>query len=419
MREAVRSWTTLIAFFVSFVFFVVPSSAAAAGVPEPVAAALARARVPLDAAGIVVEPVESGSVVVSHRADVPMNPASTIKLVTSFAALDLLGPAFTFRTDFLLQGTLDHGVLDGNLVIHGGGDPKLTYERLWQAAHQLRARGLREIRGDVIIDRGYFAPVAHDPGKFDGESRRAYNVGIDAFLVNFQAVNFSVIPDGGGARVTMEPDLPNVQVVSRIALVQGACNDWRRALKVEFEENGLIATVVVSGNFPSECGEKTWPLALLDGPRYSEAAWRWVWSEAGGVLRGKVRAGATPPDARLFYRHDSEPLASLPDKGETGLSGRVLRVEQDGDVFGLREGCAQEIEALLVEFAGDKREPGDVAARTRKALHIPERDRIACRCHHDRNVFRGSHHGWHRNTAVNDDHVGREGDQFRCKPRKA
>jgi D-alanyl-D-alanine carboxypeptidase/D-alanyl-D-alanine-endopeptidase (penicillin-binding protein 4) len=153
--------------------------------------------------------------------------------------------------------------------------------------------------------------VAHDPGKFDGESRRAYNVGIDAFLVNFQAVNFTVIPDGGGgardhgARPAQRPGGEPHR------LVQGACNDWRRALKVEFEENGLIATVVISGNFPSECGEKTWPLALLDGPRYSEAAWRWVWSEAGGVLRGKVRAGATPPDARLFYRHDSEPLASL------------------------------------------------------------------------------------------------------------
>jgi D-alanyl-D-alanine carboxypeptidase/D-alanyl-D-alanine-endopeptidase (penicillin-binding protein 4) len=288
-----------------------PLTAAASNLPQPVAEALSRARVPADAAAIVVEPVDAGPVVINHRADVPMNPASTMKLVTSFAALDLLGPAFTFRTDFLVQGTLENGVLDGNLVIRGGGDPKLTYDRLWQAAHQLRSRGLREIRGDVIVDRSYFAPVAHDPGKFDGESRRAYNVGVDAFLVNFQAVNFTVLADGSGARVSAEPDLPNLQVMSRIAVVPGPCLDWRRNLKVEFEENGLIATVVVSGNFPAQCGEKTWPLAVLDGPRYSEAAWRWVWSEAGGVLRGKVRAGAAPPDAKLLYRHESEPLASL------------------------------------------------------------------------------------------------------------
>lgn len=280
-------------------------------IPEPVRAALARAGVPLDAASIIVEPVGSGTVAVSHRPDVPMNPASTMKLVTSFAAMDLLGPAFTFHTDFLVQGKLEGGVLDGNLVIRGGGDPKLTYDRLWQAAHQLRVRGLREIKGDVIIDRSYFAPVVHDPGKFDAEPRRAYNVGIDAFLVNFQAVNFTIIPEGSSARVAVEPDLPNVQVLSSIAVVPGACNNWRRDLKVEFEENGLVSTVAIRGNFPSECGEKTYPLALLDGPRYSEAAWRWVWSESGGVMRGKVRAGTAPADARLLYRHESEPLSTL------------------------------------------------------------------------------------------------------------
>ena len=291
------------------VFFAFP--ACAAQLPDTVRAALARAGVPPDAASIVVEPVVSGPVMVSHRADAPMNPASTMKLVTSFAALDLLGPAFTFRTDFLLQGTLDAGSLDGNLVIRGGGDPKLTYDRLWQAAHQLRARGLREIKGDVVVDRRYFAPLVHDPGKFDGDSRRAYNVGPDAFLVNFQAVNYTVVPDGASARVTIEPELPNLQVLSSIAVVPGPCDDWRRNLKVEFDEKGLIGTATIRGNFPAECGEKTWPLAFLDGPRYSESVWRWVWSEAGGVLRGKVRAGATPADARLFYRHESEPLSSL------------------------------------------------------------------------------------------------------------
>ena len=112
-----------------------PLAAFARDIPEPVRAALARANVPLDAVSILVEPVDTGTVVLSHRPDVPMNPASTLKLVTSFAAMDLLGPAFTFHTDFLVQGKLENGTLDGNLVIRGGGDPKLTYDRLWQAAH--------------------------------------------------------------------------------------------------------------------------------------------------------------------------------------------------------------------------------------------------------------------------------------------
>jgi serine-type D-Ala-D-Ala carboxypeptidase/endopeptidase (penicillin-binding protein 4) len=285
--------------------------AAAQGLPEPVRAALTRAGVPAAAASVVVEPVDDGPAVVSHEARTPVNPASVMKLVTTFAALELLGPAFTFHTDFLLEGALAGGVLDGNLVIRGGGDPKLTYDALWKVVHELRARGLREIRGDIVIDRGYFAPSSYDPARFDNEPRRAYNVGVDALLVNFQAINFTVVPAGPGARVIAEPDLPNLQISSRIKLTLEPCNDWRRNIKVAFDEAGLVANAEFTGTFSADCGEKSWPLAILDGPRYTEAMLRWLWSETGGVLRGKVRSGLVPASAVLFLRHESEPLASL------------------------------------------------------------------------------------------------------------
>ncbi|MGZ5660646.1 MAG: D-alanyl-D-alanine carboxypeptidase/D-alanyl-D-alanine endopeptidase [Usitatibacter sp.] len=288
-----------------------PAFAADRDVPAPVREALARAGVPLSAASIVVQPVEGGTPLVLHRATASMNPASVMKLLTSYAALELLGPAFTFHTDVLLAGELSGGVLQGDLVIRGGGDPKLTVERVWQLVHALRARGLREIRGDIVIDRGYFAPAPHDPGRFDNDPRRAYNVGPDALLVNFQVVNFHFIPDGALVRVVGEPDLPNVEVASRIRSAPGPCGPWRRGIQHEISEDGLIATAVFSGQFPSGCGEKTWALALFDGPRFTESVLRWTWSEAGGVLRGRVRAGPTPPAAALFYRQDSEPLADL------------------------------------------------------------------------------------------------------------
>ncbi len=284
---------------------------AMAALPAPVRDALAKAGVPESAVGAVVEPVASGPRLVSHQPDRPLNPASAMKLVTTFAALDLLGPAFTFRTDALVTGAVSGGVLEGDLVLKGGGDPKLTYERLWQLARQLRARGLREIRGDVILDRSYFAPVAHDPAKFDGESRRAYNVGPDALLLNFKAVDFRFIPDGAGVRVVGEPDFPNVEIASRVKLVKGPCNNWRHGLKYDIDENGLLATVVFSGTYPADCGEKAWPLSLFDPDRYAEAAFRWIWSETGGRFSGKVRAGAAPAGATLFLRFESEPLAAI------------------------------------------------------------------------------------------------------------
>ena len=285
--------------------------AALSQVPAPVQAALDRARVPAAAVGIVVAPADPGVPLVTHNALAPMNPASVMKVVTAYAALDLLGPAFTFRTDVLAAGELAGGVLSGDLHVRGGGDPKLTYERLWQLARQLRARGLREIRGDLVLDRGYFTVPPHDAGRFDQEPRRANNVGADALLVNFQVIDFRFVPDGKGVRVVPVPDLPSVEVASRIEATREPCGSWRAPLRYDVVENGLLATVVFSGRYSLECGEKSWPLAVLEPARFTEALFRWVWSEAGGILRGKVREGPVPSEARLLYRHESEPLASL------------------------------------------------------------------------------------------------------------
>ena len=287
------------------------AAAAARDLPEPVRDALARAGVPPSAVAAVVAPVERGTPLVEHNAAQPMNPASVMKLVTSFAALDLLGPAFTFGTDFYANAQIPGGVLEGDLFIRGGGDPKLTADRLWLALHELRSRGVREIRGDIVIDRSYFAPIIHDPGRFDDDPRRAYNVGADAFLVNFHAVEFRFVPEAGAVRVVAQPDLPNVEIASRIRPVPGPCTWWRGDLQHDFIENGLVATVVFSGNYPVACGENTWSLSVFDSAGFSESVLRWIWSESGGKLTGKVRAGGVPATARPLLHVESEPLANL------------------------------------------------------------------------------------------------------------
>ena len=298
-----RRWIALV--------LLVPAAAMAQSLPRAVREELRQAHVPLDAASVVVQDVDASRPLLAWHGTEPRNPASVMKIVTSLAALELLGPAFRFHTDVFARGELHDGVLDGDLVIRGGGDPKLTYEKLWQLAHQLRARGLRDIRGDVILDRSYFAPVAPDAGRFDGEPRRAYNVVPDPLLVNYQAVDFRFVPDGDRVRVVAEPDFPGLQVASRLKPAEGACGAWRRGMSYDVQESGLTSTVSFTGTYPAECGERTWPLALLDAPRYFEAAFRWVWKEAGGTIGGHFRMDSTPASAWLLYRHESEPLASI------------------------------------------------------------------------------------------------------------
>lgn len=165
------------------------ATVAAAPLPRDVAMLLKQAGIPRDAVGIEVREVGARKPLLSLNADHPMNPASTMKLLTTYAALDLLGPAYTWRTEAWLDGELKDGVLEGNLVLKGYGDPKFTVEQFWLWLTELRARGLREIRGDLVLDRSFFELPPHDPAAFDNDPVRAYNVGPDALLLNFNTLH--------------------------------------------------------------------------------------------------------------------------------------------------------------------------------------------------------------------------------------
>jgi len=150
---------------------------------------------PPSAFAIVVRPLGRIGVNIGFNDAVAMSPASTMKLVTTYAALDLLGPSFRWRTEVFTTSALHDDVLEGDLVIRGGGDPKLVVENLWSLVQRIRAYGVREIRGDVVLDRSAFEPQLHDPGQFDGDPLRPYNTGPDPLLLNFKTLTFGFVPD--------------------------------------------------------------------------------------------------------------------------------------------------------------------------------------------------------------------------------
>jgi D-alanyl-D-alanine carboxypeptidase/D-alanyl-D-alanine-endopeptidase (penicillin-binding protein 4) len=248
----------------------VSGAASADALPGPVAQALARAGVPQSAIGLYVQQVDAPRPSAIFNASKAMNPASAIKLVTTFAALDLLGPAYTWKTEAYLLGRLQGDVLDGDLLLKGYGDPKLTVENFWLFLRSLRARGLRDIRGDLVLDRSFFDVGEHDPAKFDGEGLRPYNVGADALLVNYKAVRFFFLPSetAQGVSVVPEPKLAQLEVASTVALRDGPCGDWRAGLKYELQQNAAGARASFSGSMPSSCGERVWNLAPLPHNQY-------------------------------------------------------------------------------------------------------------------------------------------------------
>ena len=291
------------------------NAAQAQNLPPEVEAALARAKVPREAlAAMVVDaaPAMNGksAPLLSHRANALVNPASVMKLVTTYASLELLGPAYTWATPVYVDGSISGGVLTGNLVIQGKGDPKLVLERLWLLLRRVQSLGIKTITGDILLDRSAFAVAALSPADFDGEPLRPYNAAPDALLVNYKSVVMTFVPNAGAgaAAVSFEPPLANVQTQGSVALSKTDCGDYRSALVADFSDPFRIS---FKGSYPAACGEKVWPIAYADPASYADRAIAGLWAEMGGKLGGRVREGRAPAGLKSAFEVSSPSLTEV------------------------------------------------------------------------------------------------------------
>lgn len=289
--------------FKGFLIFGLAAPTFGAELPRSVTLALRALDIPLSAVGVVVQEVGAPRPEVAINAQAAMDPASVMKLVTTYAALETLGPAYHWRTEAYLDGE--------DLVLRGSGDPKLDYEGFWMLLRNLRGRGLRDIRGDIVLDRSYFAPAQYTP--FDSDTYRPYNVTPDALLVNFKSLHFTFIPREDGVHIYAEPAIPGLTVVNRLkAGGEGACPEgraFRDLLHAEFQPRPPRASF--TGAYPASCGERDMNVALYEAGDYLEGLVRGLWTELGGTWSGKLREGRVSPSARLLYAHESEPLSEV------------------------------------------------------------------------------------------------------------
>jgi D-alanyl-D-alanine carboxypeptidase/D-alanyl-D-alanine-endopeptidase (penicillin-binding protein 4) len=202
------------------------------------------------------------------------------------------------------------------LILKGSGDPKLTLEQFWLLLRNVRERGIRHLDGDLVLDRSYFTHKAYDPGEFDAEPLRAYNVGPDALLVNFKAVRFHFVPQPGSdaVQVIAEPRPDPLEVVNRVRPTNGRCGDWKARINTEFARTTAprgALRAIFSGNYPVRCGERTWNIALFSHTDYVGGLFRQLWEELGGSWKGAAHDGQVPRGATLVYTHVSPPLADV------------------------------------------------------------------------------------------------------------
>ena len=295
-------WSGQLRFLGSLLLAAVFHTPAFAQLPLPVAQALDAAGIPDSHVALVVQPLDAEQPLIAHGSERALNPASVIKLLTTLAALDSLGPAYTFKTRVYTTGEIKGDTLHGNLILKGGGDPSLTLERFWLLLREVRARGIRHIEGDVLIDQSCYDLAPEDPAAFDQAPLRPYNAPPAALLVDFNTLSLRITPDNGGVRLSLDP--PGLPVRPTLRRTDGPCNHWSAKLDYDMAEGALR----VRGDYPASCGAQILRLSLLPPDQAVAAAFLALWAELGGSLGGEVLTAHLPEQARLLLEFDSQPL---------------------------------------------------------------------------------------------------------------
>ena len=313
-RMLLRASKLVCAALISLHVFNAPAAAADSPpvLPQAVRAVLELRKIPADSVSIQVDNLTSDETVLSWQADVARNPASVMKLLTTLVALDTLGPTYTWKTEAYLLGELRDGTLHGDLLLKGYGDPYLVTERMWRLQRGLRALGLTRIEGDLLIDDSWFNVEDYDPGAFDNEPLRAYNVAPNALMTNYKVLRYRFEPAGKKVSISVEPPLQNVEIVNRLTVRPGACRGYRRGIAINASEGH--DRITFSGRFPSGCKYYTLDRSALSHNAYTYGLFRSLWTEYGGSLTGGWKNALAPEDTAPDFVFDSLPLADVVSK---------------------------------------------------------------------------------------------------------
>jgi len=335
---------------------------ALAELPNAVSDALKKIGLSEDSVSVYVQalpdqPNQTQPPLIAHHDRVALNPASTMKLLTSYAGLALLGPSYRWKTEVYSDTKPINGVLEGNLYLKGYGDPTLMSVDFWRLLNSIRQLGIKEIKGDLIVDNSYFAVKLPASTNFDAEAARAYNASPSALTVNLKAISFRFDSDASQVTITPEPELVEVKVTNLLKVANVDCASWRNNLRYEVKPSTDGAQVTFRGEYAPNCAGRYLDLLALDENYYTLAFFRKIWRELGGSFSGKLHViqapNAMPSNNVKLLQQDSRALGQiLPDmnKWSNNLMARQLLLSIAGEKIGApatEESGAQQVNLWL------------------------------------------------------------------------
>ncbi|WP_206613590.1 D-alanyl-D-alanine carboxypeptidase/D-alanyl-D-alanine endopeptidase [Parahaliea mediterranea] len=303
------------------------------------------------ALGLAAIPLDGPGQAQYLNADTLMSPGSIVKVITTYAALEILGPNYRWDTTLLTDGRIEGEVLKGNLYLRFGGDPKLTIERLWTTLGELPGMGIRRIDGNLVLDGSHYRLAAGQPAFEDnGDNPNApFLVAPSPYLSNLNLQQFHLLADERGVRAWATPALPQVAIDNQVkAAPAGTCPGrddftWQPVASGD----GRI-TLTVSGTLPRNCRSSTY-LSLLPQATYSAALIRKLLTDYGVAITGQDALARAPDTARELASTTSPDLVTMVrdvNKWSSNVMARSLLLtigahtrgeqEQDDVAAGLR-----------------------------------------------------------------------------------
>ena len=295
------------------------TKASSDSLPITVTKLLKKLKIPKENISVYIRDINDSKPMLQHNADKLRTPASTMKLLTTYTALKELGPNFSWRTEVWFRGELNKGILDGDLVLKGYGDPFLVYENFWKLVKTLRDKGLQQINGDIIIDESYFNLPLHNSAAFDGKRYRVYNAPASALMFNFQATRFLFKPNidkkavsknkkskvSGSVSITSLPKIDNFKFKSEVKLTSGKCRKSHYRPKFRTSSDG---TLTIKGKYAAACKQNFILRSVTKPYMHVYNAFRDFWLDLRGTLKGSVKLGKVSALDEIFHVYSSPTL---------------------------------------------------------------------------------------------------------------
>lgn len=283
----------------------------AQGLPSELQKVWKNTGLPESALSVVVKEVD-GPIMVQLNSTVPRNPASVMKMVTTWAGLSELGPEHRWRTNVLTQANAridEQGTLQGPLYIQASGDPFFSISDLWNLLRDVRLRGVKNL-SQVVIDKSIFGQIKIDPYAFDGAGDRPYNASPDAMMVGFGASRLIFQPDNKNKKWigVIDPPVPGLRIENQLQWSDQRCpGSPGVGTQLRTTPNGV--TVVATGTAAGSCGEFSVYRLTMAQDAFFESVFKMIWKELGGTLAHTVTTGKIPANAKALVWHDSVSLA--------------------------------------------------------------------------------------------------------------